>query len=132
MTLTRTHLFALALFVAACAGHEGSYEPACIAFAGDRIELRDGRFSWQRFTDQRTLDDAGNVVNPFPGFPKTGSYRISSGRLELVTDDDVRLDDWFIVESAGSRYLLNAKQHRAFVDGGKLPDCALELTADDS
>lgn len=78
------------------------------------------------------MDSAGKALEPFPGFPKTGSYRVSAGRLELVTDDDVRLDDWFIVESAERRYLLDAKQHRAFVEGGKLPACALVLTTDDS
>jgi hypothetical protein len=108
------------------------YEPACIAYQGDKIELRDGRFTWQRYTDERTVDKAGNVVDPFPGFPKTGSYRVAAGRLELVTDDNARLDDWFIVERAGQRYLLNAQQHKAFLEGGEPPKCALEFTATDS
>ena len=125
-------LIVLALLFSACANHEGMYELACIAYQGDKIELRDGRFTWQRYTDERTVDKAGNVVDPFPGFPKTGSYRVAAGRLELVTDDNARLDDWFIVEYAGQRYLLNAEQHKAFLEGGELPKCALEFTATDS
>lgn len=125
-------LIVLAMLFSACANHEGMYEPACIAYQGDEIELQDGRFIWQRYTDERTVDEAGNVVEPFPGFPKSGSYRVSAGRLELVTDDNVRLDNWFIVEHAGKRYLLDAQQHNAFFEGGDLPKCALEFTATDS
>jgi len=125
-------LIVVALFLSACANHEGIYEPACIAYEGDKIELQDGRFTWQRYTDERTVDDAGNVVEPFPGFPKTGSYRVSAEKLELVTDDNVSLDDWFIVEHARQRYLLDAEQHNAFLEGGELPRCALEFSATDS
>lgn len=128
MNFSRTCLFVFVLFIAACANHDGIYEPACIAYEGDRIELQDGRFVWDRFTDERKVDAEGNVVPPFPGFPKSGSYRISAGRLELTTDDEVRLDDWFIVERSGKSYLLNGKQHNAFVNSGTLTDCALEFS----
>jgi hypothetical protein len=125
-------LLVLALLLSACANHEGIYEPACIAYQGDKIELQDGRFTWQRYTDERTVDEAGNVVEPFPEFPKTGSYRVSAGKLELVTDDNVAMDDWFVVEHAGQRYLLDAGQHNAFLEGGELPKCALRFTAANS
>ena len=131
MTFPRRILIVSALLLAACANHDGFYEPACIAFEGDTIELEDGRFSWHRFTDERAVDDAGTVIQPFPDFPKTGSYRVSAGRLELVTDDNVRLEDWYITESAGKRYLLNAEQHSAFREGARLPECALEFSAID-
>ena len=100
-----------------------------MAFEGDTIKLDDGRFVWQRFTDERTVDDAGNVVDPFPGFPKTGTYRVAAGRLELVSDDNVRIEDWFIIERDGQRYLLTSKQHRVFLDGGEMPKCPLKLSA---
>lgn len=132
MIILRTALIALALLIAACANHEGVYEPVCIAYEGDRIELRAGRFEWQRFTDQRTVDDDGNIVNPFPEFPKTGTYRLDAGRLELLTNDGVRLDDRVMVEQAGHRYLLTIKQHDAFKDASELPKCALRLTGTDS
>ncbi len=132
MTILRHILVLPALLLLACANHEGLYEPACIAFEGDTIKLDDGRFSWNRFTDERRVDDAGKVVEPFPDFPKTGTYRVAAGRLELVTDDDVRLEDWFIIERDGRRYLLTSKQHRDFLDGGELPKCPLEFSADGS
>ncbi len=130
--MLRRILILPALLLLACASHEGMYEPACTAFEGDTIKLEDGRFTWRRFTDQRTVDDAGNVVDPFPDFPRTGTYRIASGRLELVTDDNVRLEDWYVIESAGKRYLLNGKQHGAFLESRELPRCALEYSALDS
>lgn len=132
MTIFRTILLALALLLTACANHEGLYEPACIAYQGDRIELKDGRFEWHRFTDERIVDTDGSLVNSFPGFPKSGTYRIVSGRVELVTDRDLRLDDWFVVERGKRHYLLTAGQHDAFLQSDKLPDCALRLTAGDS
>lgn len=128
----RITLIALTLLLSACANQEGVYEPACVAYEGDRVELKGGRFEWQRFTDERVVDAAGNVVPPFPGFPKTGTFRESNGRLEFFTDDRVRLDDWFLVESAGQRYLLDAKQHNAFLDSGAPPECALKFTAANS
>ncbi len=128
MTFFRTALILLTLLIAACANHEGLYEPACIAYEGDRIELKDGRFEWQRFTDERTVDEAGKVLNPFPGFPRLGTYREKAGRLTLVTDKDVRLDDWFVVVRGEQHYLLTTRQHNAFLESGELPDCVLRLT----
>ncbi len=128
MTIFRTALIALALLLIACANHEGLYEPECIAYEGDRIELKDGRFEWRRFTDERFVDKDGTSVNSFPGFPKSGTYRIASGRLELVTDKNERLDDWFVVVRAEQHYLLTTSQHDTFLESEKLPDCALRLT----
>lgn len=132
MAIFRTILLALTLLLTACANHEGLYEPACIAYAGDRIELKDGRFEWHRFTDERIVDEDGSLVDSFPDFPKSGTYRVISGRLQLVTDEDVRLDDWFVVERGKRHYLLTAGQHETFLQSDKLPDCALRLTAGDS
>ena len=132
MTTFRTVLIGLTLLFVACANHEGIYEPACIAYEGDTIELQGGRFEWQRFTDQRTVDADGNVVKPFPAFPKSGTYNIEAGRLELITDDGVRLDGWFIVVRAGKRYLLTSTQHKVFRESSEVPGCALMLTGGDS
>jgi hypothetical protein len=132
VTRFRTVLIGLTLLFAACANHEGVYEPACIAYEGDTIELRNGRFGWQRFTDQRTLDADGNVKNPFPAFPKTGTYNLEAGRVELIADDGVPLDDWFIVTRSGNRYLLTSEQQKVFRESNELPDCALRLTGSDS
>lgn len=123
----RAVLFLFTFLVVACTDYEGIYEPSCIAFEGDRIELRAGRFSWHKFTDQLTVNSEGEIENPFPGFPKTGSYRVEAGRMRLTTEDGERLEDWLIVKQAGQRYLLTGKQHDAFVASGDLPECALTL-----
>lgn len=132
MSFLRLNIVFLALLLASCANHEGQYEPDCIAFEGDKIVLRDGRFEWHRFTDQRTVDEEGNVVDPFPGFPRSGTYKRSGARLDFDASDGTQIDYWFVVEHAGQRYLLNPKQHNAFVDSGDMPRCALKLSADGS
>lgn len=132
MMLRTTLILCALITLAACTELEGVFEPACMAFEGDRVVLRDGRFEWHRFTDERIVDKDGSLVNSFPDFPKSGTYRVISGRLELVTDKDLRLDDWFVVERGNRHYLLNAGQHDTFLQSDKLPECALRLTATDS
>lgn len=117
----------IVLALTACASHEGVYEPACIAFEGDRIELRGGRFSWDRFTDQRSVDADGNVIDAFPDFPKSGKYTLDAERLSFVTDDGIRLTDWFLFEQQGQRYLLTDAQREHYLDTAALPRCALLL-----
>ena len=51
-----------ALSFCGCVSSEGRYSPDCIAFAGDTIELADGRFEWDKFTDQVRMDDNGKVT----------------------------------------------------------------------
>lgn len=128
MTVSRTLLYVLAFLLVACANHQGLYEPGCAAYEGDILKLTGSRFEWQRFTDERIVNDSGEVVPPFPGFPKSGTYRVTEDKLQLVTDDNVQLEDWLIVDHAGHRYLLDANQHNAFVDNGDLPECALRFT----
>jgi hypothetical protein len=129
VTVSRITLLALILSLVACAIQEGVYEPACAAYEGDKLKLTAGRFEWHRFTDERVVNESGKVVPPFPGFPKSGTYRVTEEKLQLTTDDDIRLEDWFIVDHAEQRYLLDAKQHNAFLDNGELPACALMFTA---
>ena len=123
----RIVLFLSALLLAACASHEGLYEPGCIAFEGHRIKLEGGRFEWQRFTDQRVIGDDGKIVDPFPGFPKTGTYSRSATRVDLRADDGSSLDSWFLVEQGEQVYLLTGPQHDAVTAGKPIPACALVL-----
>ena len=98
-------LIAFVVSLAACATYDGVYEPACIAYEGDTLVLDAGRFEWRRFTDERVVDKDGEVVAPFPGFPRSGTFGATNGRLELVTDGNDRLQDWFVVDSNAQRYL---------------------------
>ena len=131
MTFSRYLLFVLALSLAACAGHDGVYEPACTAYEGHTLKLDSGRFEWRRFTDERIVSQDGKVVAPFPGYPKTGTYRVLDGRVALVTDGNEQLPDWFMVDSGGQRYMLDGAQHNAFLAAGALPDCPLMLASPD-
>mgnify|MGYP000225825241 CR=1 FL=1 len=79
-------------FLAACAGCAtdadvaGMYVPSCVAFEGSTIELTDRRFTWDKFTDEVTVDAEGNKLDPFPGFPVRGTYTIEDDELRLTTD----------------------------------------------
>jgi len=131
VNISRLAFLAITLLFVSCANHEGWYEPDCIAYEGDKIELRDGRFEWQRFTDQREVDQNGNVAEPFPDYPKTGTYTLSDSRIQLITKDGTALGDWFLVVHAGKRYLLTPKQHNAFTESNDMPRCVLKLTGID-
>jgi len=132
VTFNRILAATLSLLLSACAGQDGIYEPACVAYEGDIIELKSGRFEWRRFTDERKVDESGKVATPFPGYPKSGTYRVSGGRVLLTGDDQRQLQDWFIADSAGQRYLLTAEQHNVFQNDGVLPECALRFRAIES
>ena len=74
------------LILGGCAAYEGVYEPACIAYEGDRIELRNGKFYWEKFTDERKVDASRKLIQPCPDYPKQGSYDTFDNRIELLAD----------------------------------------------
>jgi hypothetical protein len=118
----------IAPLLVACAAHDGLYEPSCVAYEGDRIELQGGEFTWYRFTDERKLGNDGKPVEAFPDFPKTGKFTVDAGRITLTTADGKRLDDWFLIQHAGEHYLLTGRQHASYLGDGALPHCALKMT----
>ncbi len=120
-----TTLIAVAL--SGCASHEGMYSPACVAFAGSKISLDDGRFVWERFTDSIVLDDAGGVVNQFPGYPKQGNYRIEGRTLFLESGSDEPAGEMHLRSENGHDYLLTAEQFAAWERSGEYAECALIL-----
>lgn len=130
MTSKRLTLVPLLLALAGCNSLDGRFEPSCIAFAGERIELSNGRFEWQRFTDERRIGEDGKVIEPFPDYPKRGDYRIVDGRVEFRTDDGERLEDRYLVERPDGLYLLDAAAREALAAGEELPHCALRYEDD--
>lgn len=114
----------------ACSSLEGVFEPACIAYEGDKIQLADGRFEWHKFTDQVSVDRHGNVVEAFPGYPKYGRYEQSDARIRLLADDDSQPDDFYLFDDRGRKYLLTWEQNEAVLNGEGLPTCALRLADD--
>ena len=124
-----TRLLAVPLLVAACAAHEGAYAPDCIAFAGDTITLEEGRFTWDKFTDEVRVDESGRRLDPHPEYPVAGRYRKEGERLVLEADDGRALPDMYL-RHVGQRWLLlTAEQHQALEATGTRPDCPLILGA---
>jgi hypothetical protein len=122
---TMTALLAVLLF--GCASHEGTYSPGCAAFAGDTISLSDGQFVWDKFTDSISLDDEGNVINQFPGYPVQGSYRIEGKLLIMEPASGEALADMYIQQYNGHHYLLTAGQFEAWKNTDEHNTCALVL-----
>lgn len=127
----------MASLLAACAsGPEGVFEPACIAHAGERIEfggeLGKGRFEWDRFTDAVSVDGAGNRIDPFPGYPKTGTFDIDGEKVSWTADDGTELAERYLLDYRGRTWLLSYEQNKAVLDGEEMPDCALVLKDDES
>ena len=121
----RTTVLLAAVLSAACADFNGVFEPDSMAMEGDRFVFAGGEFEWHKFTDARRLDADGNVVDPFPGYPLTGTFALRGSIVELTTAAGDRLDDRFLFERGDSLYLLTGEQHAAVTAGGDLPACAL-------
>ena len=117
----------VACSLAACLSHEGRYSPACVAFEGSNVELHNGRFVWEKFTDSVAVDDDGEVVNQFPGYPMQGSYRIDDQTVTMESAAGDSLENMYLHRSENRSYLLTAGQHKAWEETGKYADCALVL-----
>ncbi len=132
MTMWRLAISTLAVLLVGCSNHHGLFEPACLAVEGETIELRSDGFSWQRFTDEYRVDDDGEVIDPFPGFPKSGSYTLKKGRVYLHADDGTEAVERYLYKHSGDLYLLTLEHHNAVVGGAGMPDCALRRNDEDS
>lgn len=107
----------------------GTYMPSCVAFAGSTIELSAQRFTWDKFTDEVSVDDAGNRIDPFPDFPLQGTYTVEDDVVSLVTDAGNNAASLHIVRRPGQVYLLTAEEFDAWRQAGMIPECALLLGA---
>ena len=105
----------------------GTYNPSCVAFEGNTIELSDSRFTWDKFTDEVTIDDSGNKVDPFPGFPVRGTYVVDDDVVRLTTDVGELAGEMHLVRRPGQVYLLTAAEFDAWERDGAVPACALLL-----
>ncbi len=123
--LVTTALIASVAF--GCATHDGAYSPGCIAYAGSTISLSEGQFTWEKFTDEVTVDDDGAVVNPFPGYPLHGSYRIDRQTVYMESDAGESMDNLYLREHGGRYYLLTSKQRDVAEETGNFDECALTV-----
>ena len=127
-------LFAIILLAGAlsgCKSAEGLYLPGCAAYAGDRIELQDGRFVWDKYTDQVRLDAAGERIDPFPGFPRSGTYAINGDVLTLEVADPRSRETFFLHYDDGRLILLTETQQAEFESGGRYDECVLTRTTEE-
>lgn len=120
----------VACLLPACASHEGTYAPDCVAYAGDRIRLEDSRFVWDKFTDEIRVDDAGRKIDPFPEYPVRGRYRIDDGRVVFEAESGKELPEMHLRSEGGRSWLLTAAQLAAWEETGASPDCPLILGGD--
>lgn len=111
----------------ACASHEGIYSPACAAYAGSNIELRNDQFTWEKFTDSVVVDDEGEIINQFPDYPMQGSYRIDGQTVIMETAAGEALANLYLHQDGERRYLLTAEQNEAWKQTGEYSDCPLVL-----
>lgn len=125
MNSTRVTFIVVALTMSACASHEGHYAPGCLAFAGDTLELHDGRFHWDRFTDEIRVDDNGNIVDPFPGYPLEGQYRLDGARISFTTDSGSSPEDRYLLRTGGDLRILTSDEYAAWQRRGEYPECSL-------
>ena len=105
----------------------GTYTPSCTAFEGSTIELTDDRFTWDRFTDEVTIDESGNKVDPFPGFPVRGTYTVDDDVVRLKTDVGELAGEMHLVRRPDQIYLLTDAEFDAWQRDGEVPTCALLL-----
>jgi hypothetical protein len=124
-------LASLGVFAGCASGPDvtGTYSPSCIAFEGNTIELTEDRFTWDKFTDEVTVDDAGNTLDPFPGFPVRGTYTVAEDVLSLTTDVGELAAELHLVQRPGQLYLLTDPEFAAWQRDGEVPECALLLGA---
>ena len=109
----------------------GTYTPSCIAFEGNTIELSDSRFTWDKFTDEVRIDEDGNEIDPFPGFPVRGSFVVEDDVVRLTTDVGELAGEMHLVRRPGQVYLLTAAEFGAWERDGAVPACALLLGSGD-
>lgn len=117
----------VAVLLASCASHEGTYSPSCVAYAGSNIELDSGQFVWEKFTDSVVVNDDGEVVNQFPGYPMQGSYRIDGESMFLELASSEAVATMYLLQHDGRSYLLTAEQKEVWQSKGEVADCALVL-----
>ncbi len=113
--------------LAGCVSHEGTYSPACIAYAGSEIKLDNGQFVWEKFTDSVVVDNDGQIVNQFPGYPLRGAYRIDGQTVYMDSASGESRENMYLHRHDDRYYLFTAEQFEAWEKTGEYAECALML-----
>lgn len=120
-------LAALTALLSGCVSHDGTYSPGCIAYAGSKITLSDGEFVWEKFTDEVVVNDDGEVVNQFPGYPLRGTYRINGQIVLMQSPDGEAMENMYLHRADDNSYLYTVQQFEQLKSSGETADCALML-----
>ena len=104
----------------------GMYVPSCAMYEGETVELQHGEYTWDRFTDTRSVDDSGNLVDPFPDHPMTGSYERQGTKVSMKLTNSGADRSFVLLATADSAYLLTTDEHDAFLASGEIARCALQ------
>lgn len=118
-------LVLLVAILSGCVSHEGTYAPDCVAFAGSKITLGDGEFVWEKFTDEVVVNDAGETVDQFPGYPLRGTYRINGQIVRMQSADGAAMENMYLHRHDDHSYLYTAQQFQAWETTGEAAKCAL-------
>jgi len=122
-----TAITLIVCLLAGCVSHEGTYSPACIAYAGSKINLSDGLFVWEKFTDSVVMDNDGKIVNQFPGYPMRGAYRIDEQMVYMDSASGESMENMYLHRHDDHYYLLTAEQFETGEKTGEYAECALML-----
>lgn len=120
-------LFLSVWLFSGCASYEGRYSPDCMALAGSTVELANGRFEWDRFTDEVRLDDDGNAIDQFPDYPKRGTFRRDGQALIMNFESGAPAETMYLHSDQGQYFLLSSEQFESLGKDGKPERCALKL-----
>lgn len=126
MNVRTTLLVLCACLASGCATYEGSYSPSCPTYAGDTIELRNGEFTWSKYTDEVVVDEDGNKVERFPDYPIRGAYKVSGKELRMTGADGQALPVMHLYTDGGRLFLYTMDEMRALGASGERPDCPLQ------
>jgi hypothetical protein len=112
-------------FLAGCASIDGTYTPGCLSHAGNSITLKDGRFVWDKFTDQVLVNDRGEVVDQFPDYPVRGRYSIEGDTLHFDSYTGETLPAMHVRRDGDKPLLLTDEQLKGWPHDENLTRCAL-------
>ena len=111
--------------LAGCAAGSGVYEPACIAFEGDRVEISGKRFVWDRFTDEHRVDADGREIDLFPDFPQAGRVEVRAGRVHFYPESGDPIEMHYLLKRGSATWLLTREERTNVMSGADMPECAL-------
>lgn len=127
------HLLVIILLsgaLTACKDIDGVYLPGCAAYAGDRIELHAGDVVWAKFTDEVRVNAAGEQIDPFPGYPRAGTYRLDDNVVTMVMGNGGTNVMFYLHADDGRLLLLTETQEKNWESSGQYEECALTRTMD--